>query len=273
MTVIAQAVDEEPKPGLLHTLLDRHFIKNPKLRRFVTRLMEGDKPVPLTLLGAPLTVNSIKEHGYLRASRISERGSFFRDEAPVLVTLAAVLADCDGFVDVGANIGVFSGILSRLRSMRPEMPFVAFEAHPGTAERLRANVVPLGVIVHQVAVSDSDGELEFTEGAVSHVFTGKPNAYSIAGAVVRVQSRRLDGVGLQGQRLMMKIDVEGFELEALNGASGLFDAGRIRAVYVDCYDDDAIRRFLLDRGFDLYDAVTFKPSEKPQHLLAIRPSA
>src|SRR4051812_41726584 len=90
--------------GMLSGLIDRYYIKQPKLRRAVTTLLEGDAPRKIALLGEEFTVSPVKEHGYLRASRLAARSSVFRDEVPILLSLASILPSADAFVDIGANV-------------------------------------------------------------------------------------------------------------------------------------------------------------------------
>src|SRR5471030_805348 len=101
------------------SFLDRYFIKQPRLRLFVTRLLEGDRDLDVSLLGAKLRVNSVKEHGYLRSSRIAASSALLRDELPVILNLAALLADGDTFIDIGANAGIYSLTLARMRAILP----------------------------------------------------------------------------------------------------------------------------------------------------------
>lgn len=72
-------------------LLDRLFIKQPKFRRAVTRLVEGDSEKQIDVCGTKLIVNTIKEHGYLRASRLCQHSSLLRDELAVIINLALLL--------------------------------------------------------------------------------------------------------------------------------------------------------------------------------------
>ena len=87
---------------------------------------------------------------------------------------------------------------------------------------------------------------------------------------MNVATRCLDWLAIEASDLSVKIDVEGLELEVLKGAEGLFREGRIRAVYIDCYDDAAVRDLLVAQGFALYDAMTLLPAKAPQQLLALR---
>ena len=243
--------------------IDRWFLKQPRVRRLVTRLLEGDREHEVTLLGAQVRVHSIKEHGYLRASRLARKSVLLREELPVLLNLAALLAPGDAFVDAGANVGVFSLALARLRPLAPGMSCHAFEANPDTFARLAPMAAAAGVAAHQVALSDREGTLEFVPGAVSHVFTTVEHAseYSLGGGErVRLPCRRLDSFAFPGGAIVLKVDVEGQELAVLRGAEEFFRAGRVKAVYLDGYKDRAVEEFLSARGFTLLDAKTLAPA-------------
>ena len=258
------------------SFIDRYFIKQPKLRRLVTRLLEGDHTADVKLLGATVRVNSIKEHGYLRASRMAARSSLWQDETAVIINVASIFRDGDTFVDIGANVGIYSLTLARLHRLLPKTRFYAFEANPDTFSRLTAHTEALGIQAFNLALSDHNGSLEFFSGAVSHVFTSVATAssYSITDARVTVPCRTLDAMNLVGNSLILKIDVEGQEKAVLDGAAGLFQAGRIKAVYLDGYDDKTIEVFLAAQGFALFNGRTLEPTTGGEFsLLAIKATA
>jgi FkbM family methyltransferase len=241
---------------------DRYFFKQPWLRKFATKTWEGDKDVQVSVLGTSMHLNTIKEHGYLRASRLSASSCLLRDELPVIINLASLLQRGDSFVDVGANVGIFVCTLARMGKVVDGMNFYAFEANPDTCARLRASAEPLGVVVHSVAISDHNGELEFVSGAVSNIFTTTQNAseYNVPSTAQSVPCRRLDEFDIKGNSIVLKIDVEGQEKEALLGAKKFFDAHRIKAVYLDNYKDEiAVETFLRNYGFDFYEGRTLEP--------------
>jgi FkbM family methyltransferase len=257
---------------MLH-LIDRYFIKKPLVRRFVTKLLAGDRERQVTLLAGDYVVHTVREHGLFRASRLARTCSLFRDELPVLIHLAGLLRDEDTFLDIGANIGVFAANFAGFRAIFPGLRVYAFEPNPDTAARLRANVEPLGVEVFSVALSDRNGTLEFVDGAVSSVFSTVENAssYSIAGERRVCQCRRLDDLVIQGRSLVMKIDVEGHEWEVLQGAIGLFQANRVRALYLDDFKDARIVAFLDQYEFRFFNGRTLKPAtDQTRHILAIK---
>jgi len=257
----------------LRYVLDRYFIKQPRLRHAVTKAVFGEHDTAINLAGLKLSVNILRENGYYRAWRKSRGSEFMERELGIMLSLAFVSARCDGFVDVGANIGVFSALMARRKKLDPCFEVTAFEPHPDTYQRLVKNVALKGVSTFNAALSDRDAELSFVDGAVSHVFaaTAHQNSYHIGSLRRQIPCRRLDSFDFKGQAMLVKIDVEGHELEVLRGASALLDNGRISAIYCDGHDRNAVPKFLEDRGFQLFDASNFQPSRgEIFQLLAIR---
>lgn len=123
---------------MLH-LIDRFFIKKPLVRRFVTKLVAGNRERKVTLLAGDYVVHTVREHGLFRASKLARTCSLFRDELPVLIHLAGLLRDGDTFLDIGANVGVFAANIAGFRVLFPGLRVYAFEPNPDTAARLRAN--------------------------------------------------------------------------------------------------------------------------------------
>lgn len=240
-------------------LLEKWFIKNPRLRSRVTRLIYGNKDVEINLFGTTLEVNSLRENGYLRAYRLARNSSLWRDEMSTLLALFSILRPGDTFVDVGANVGLFSSTVSRL----PNVRVLAFEAHPDTYSRLARNAARHGAKATQVAVSDEPGELEFLDGAVSHVFAAAShqNAYHIGKTGIKVKARTLDEMLPRDRPLIMKVDVEGHEPEVLKGAGELMKSGLIHAVLLDASPGSESLQaasLLRQSQFTILDASTLR---------------
>jgi hypothetical protein len=154
--------------------LDKFFFKKPRFRRFVTRVLERDRDLSITIMGFNIWINSRKEHGYLMASRLQRFSVLLRDESPVLLTLGYIIRTADAFVDIGVNVGIYTSAVSKFNKLRKIRQY-AFEANPDTFLRLAETNPQVGAELFNYALSDANGELEFVAGAVSHVFTTKKN--------------------------------------------------------------------------------------------------
>jgi FkbM family methyltransferase len=132
------------------------------------------------------------------------------EERGELAALPTLLGPGDVFVDCGANIGLWS--LTAAPLVAPGGAVIAFEANPSTTERLKVNAAQSAVIdVRNVAVADRAGPVGLAPGDHHNV------ARVVEGGAITVQAVRLDDE-LPLPPTGIKIDVEGLELEVLQGA-------------------------------------------------------
>lgn len=128
------------------------------------------------------------------------------------------------FVDVGANIGLYSIIASSVVGANGKV--VAIEAHPYTyrflAENFKTNALGNAVALN-VAAGDSVGELsiqyEAGNSGSTHVATGE--SHDRQSKTARIEMRPLDAILAERDVRKvdyLKIDVEGFEPQVLRGA-------------------------------------------------------
>lgn len=172
--------------------------------------------------------------------------------------LRRLLRPGDGFLDIGANIGVYS-VLAATRVL-PGGNVFAVEPEPTQAERLRENFGLNGLdetAVFEVAVGESAGAVEFEVGRDS---LGAVTSHPSGGGHL-VPLRRLDELFEASDRLVAgKIDIEGYELQAFRGAERLLVARRPRCWIVETNplsrrygtDRKALHAYLLEYGFDLF---------------------
>ena len=138
--------------------------------------------------------------------------------------LKRVLRPGDGFLDIGANIGVYSVLASTC--VMPGGRIEAFEPDPTLFARLLENfglngIPPSGA--HNVAIGETSGVIGFCGGkdAVGAVESAH------APGNIRVPMRRLDEVA-SGAFVIAKVDIEGYELAALKGAGRLLQSDGVQ---------------------------------------------
>lgn len=149
-------------------------------------------------------------------------------EIEALLAISDRLADGAVFVDAGANIGLIS-IPMALRLQERGGRVVAFEPQRLTYYMLAGNAALAGlsnIYCHQIALSSEPGSIMVPErdphqhqdfGAVS-LDSGEVNE-------IEVRAVPIDLLGLDRLDLL-KIDVEGMELEVLDGAAQTIAASR-----------------------------------------------
>lgn len=170
-------------------------------------------------------------------------------------------------VDVGANKGQFAAFAA---SQWSDAELYCFEPLPAPRQRLKAVVgaVALGrAQVFDCALGAVEGE------AVIHVASREDSSSLLplaaeqkrlfdmtAAGEMTIAVRRLDEMAELAaiQNALLKIDVQGFELEVLKGAAGrlgAFDAIYVEMSYVELYEGqalaDEVTAFLSAAGFAL----------------------
>lgn len=138
-----------------------------------------------------------------------------------------LIGDGDFFLDVGANIGIYTLLLHELGA-----EVVAIE--PVQTNELRHNLAlnQIDLAVWEVAVSDSCGEVVFATGSDQRnaILVGK--ADRIHDTTV-VPSMCLDHLVPVRHIRGMKIDVEGHERRVLEGAAGILASQRVDFIQLE----------------------------------------
>jgi len=168
-------------------------------------------------LGADMIVNLDDEIGYEIAL------NRFKWRELNLMLDACKRFSPEVFVDIGANLGVYSCVLGRHKAV-PRI--VAFEPERANFARLAANVKLNrldGVVeLHEVALGAKSGSIALSPASPSNRGTSRiagaadENAYDVP--VIPFD----DVLRIDGRRIAAKIDVEGSELEVLMGGAQFF---------------------------------------------------
>lgn len=172
------------------------------------------------------------------------------------------LRSSDTFFDVGANVGVYTILASGVCGARS----VAFEPIISTHAHLQKNIElnDLGKRITPIraAAGSHSGELCFTqnEDTTNHVVSSESETS------VNVPCVRIDEYYFN-QPALIKIDVEGFETEVLNGAGQLLKDNRLKAIIIELngsgerygYDEKVVHEKLIGNGFS---PVKYNPYER-----------
>jgi len=183
----------------------------------------------------------------------------------------------DNVVDVGANVGLYSLWAANLIGEAGEVH--AFEAAPRTVTRLRENLalndLQSRVVVHEAAVSDVEGELEFyVDLDVSNQVVPAGTQAPGQSRVETVRAAALAEVLPDIEYSLGKVDVEGMEVLALKGWAPVLERGNPPVLLLEVLSGqlgkhrttpEVLASFLKELGYGLFsfDPSRFTLQERP----------
>jgi FkbM family methyltransferase len=178
--------------------------------------------------------------------------------------LLHLLQPDDTFLDVGANVGSYTVLASRVRGAKS----ITFEPIPHTffnlLQNINVNWINDIVEAHNIGVGKEEGVLRFTSShdAGNHVIAegevGEPEP-------VEVKVAALDSIVGERNPTLMKIDVEGFEYNVIAGGQNTLSKETLLAVILELngsadrygYDENLIHSMMLSHGFSTFDYQPF----------------
>ncbi|WP_421910907.1 FkbM family methyltransferase [Marinobacter sp.] len=173
------------------------------------------------------------------------RGSF---EEQILNKIKQVVKSGDLVLDIGANIGVHSLVFSTLVGSSGQV--VAIEPQSKVRKRLEVNlennqidnVVVLGCAIGAEECSARIYDIAKNNDGAATLRPSKPEKHNkFEDIEVKTLDFIEDRTGF-GRFDIVKIDVEGAELEVLKGLSKLFEFRPPRCLFVECIDSN-LKRF------------------------------
>ncbi|WP_016877375.1 FkbM family methyltransferase [Chlorogloeopsis fritschii PCC 9212] len=188
--------------------------------------------------GMNIRIRPLEEHGQI----LSKLGVI---DLAVTETLWRLTEPGELAVDVGANIGYMTAILAdRVSSIRGGCVW-SFEAHPEIFAELKYNVEnwqkqfkDTKFVIQNIAVSEARGSVNLrvnesfrSNRGLAFVVTKQEKENELFTKNikdVRVESCSLDEIFSNQEIGVLKIDVEGHELQVLKGAINLLKQGKIR---------------------------------------------
>lgn len=196
------------------------------------------------------------------------------------ISVCEAIARCahagDNVIDVGANVGLMTSLMSHC--VGPNGRVIAFEPHPLVFRGLRANAELFRasggahIDLHEAAVGNREGRAQLSfdraaferNGGIARVGQKSNTPPSANEESVEVRVRTLDEVIGERRIALLKVDVEGCELEVLEGARRALHERRISAVLYEDFDFgcSGVAPFLIDLGFSIFrlEKTTWGPA-------------
>ncbi len=186
-------------------------------------------------------------------------GSGYEPFSSAIFRSASLTADV--IVDIGAHIGYYSCLAASARS---EARIIAIEASPENASVISSNASlnGLNVELHNAAFSNSPGRVKFqiTEASDNCGLSGHPNSPTVC---------QIDIVAITGddlaiipnQRIVLKIDVEGHELKALQGIEQVLSEAKdvrillefnVKCILLAGESPSAVLQWIWDHGYKIF---------------------
>lgn len=167
------------------------------------------------------------------------------------------------FLDIGANIGLFS---LDIASNNPDVFTYAIEASPRVFYYLTkninqnklTNIEPVQTVLNDTELAEINfysNEIAFGTGSLSPVFTKDAEVVSSTTIDLFLTSKNIEHIDI------IKIDVEGYELQVFKGGSKLLNREKSPTIlfeFVDWAEERANNKagdaqlFLMNAGYKLY---------------------
>jgi len=198
------------------------------------------------------------------------------DDVAIGAILASALAGGGDYVDVGTNRGQ---ILAEAVRVSPRGKHVAFEPIPALADRVAA-AFP-GVEVRRKAIGVTPGRAQFCHFRTLDGWSGLRRSPEISDErgepeFIEVEVSTLDAELAAASPRLIKVDVEGAEVQALEGGRGLLARARPILIFEHVYEAAAVYGaapgapfdLLADLDYEIYSATGDGPYDRERFIRA-----
>jgi len=203
-----------------------------------------------TLHGFNLKIDPLKDTGVERS--IYYTGTY---ELECLHIIKNILKEGEVFIDIGANIGLMS-IFSAL-IVRENGIVYSFEPNPATRSMLEENILlnnvkNINVSEYAIGSKTDKGRIfenwHINRGGASLIDAGMGSDYFDI-AIIKLD----EYVNLRKPIKLIKIDVEGYEMEALKGSTNIISDPEGPILIVECVKERVNQDY---SGDDLFNYIT-----------------
>lgn len=189
-------------------------------------------------------------------------------ERPVIEDLLTNLRPTDVFYDIGAWIGTYSCLVA---VAQPSVVVYAFEPGAERFNRLRQTIArnDVDINTHQIALSTEDQTLTLSSGGQLTTESGDGETVDVVDADEFVTRQAID------PPTVVKIDVEGKELDVIRGLKNTLENPNCRLLYCEAHpqngvDVEELCGLLRSLGFSTTELhnrkeVKFIKAEKRDH--------
>ena len=252
--------------AVLIDVLGRLPVAGKLLRAYARRYAEGS--VTTIRTGRAAGLQWRRSHRYVNGYWLGQY------ELPIQDALARELKPNDTFYDVGANAGFFTLIAARIVGRNGKC--IAFDPSPENVQNIREQLELNGfdgAEVHQEAIADRAGIVAFSFAAPGSA-QGHLGAAAAGEQSMDVNVTTLDAVARErGAPSLVKMDIEGAEVRALEGAANVLRDVRPTWL-IELHGPDCARRvgeILSGAGYGFHDLSgrALPPGDDlPHHVIA-----
>ncbi len=241
------------KYQLISKIWDSSIIGKGTLSRFLSKQLipkaKGEL-ISKTIYGFDLLINPAIDNGV--ENSLYYFGTY---EKGTLDFIKKNLSEGDVFFDIGANIGLMSIFSSYCVGKTGKV--YAFEANPETAKLLQYNIELNkinNITIIDKAVGNATGKIKiYNNWAVNRggatLIKPKQETDSFEVDLIKIDSiTEYDSMKIG----MIKIDVEGFEMDVLRGLEKILQKSKAPKLIVECSAD---RNNNYDSVFEIYDFI------------------
>lgn len=167
----------------------------------------------------------------------------------------------DFFIDIGANAGTYTILASGAVGAKTCSVEPVPQSYEHLIDNININRLQGHVKKLNIGLGDKNEKLDFTSdlGATNRV--ALPNEKNL----IQVEVKKLDEIVNNESPDLLKIDVEGFEMQVLKGGENVLKSSSLKAIIIElggngkkygCKDEE-IRDFIISKGFLPYEYRPF----------------